>query len=57
MARAMSFADDGAHAAADEGVFHGAEDDFVGAEVAERVEEGVVEAGLSWALRGAACRA
>ena len=36
----------GTHAAADEGVLHGGEDDGVGAEVAEGGEDGVVEAGL-----------
>ncbi len=41
-----SFADDCAHAAANEGVLHHGEDDGVGAEVADGVDDGVVEAGL-----------
>ncbi len=39
-------ADDGAHAAADEAVLHDAEDDVVRAELADGVDDGVVEAGL-----------
>ena len=38
--------DDGAHAAADEGVLHDREDDTVGADVADGVDDSVVEAGL-----------
>src|SRR5208282_2450116 len=36
----------GAHGAADEGVFHRAEDDAMGAELADGVDDRVVEAGL-----------
>src|SRR5216683_2209079 len=39
-------ADDGSHAAADEAVLHHAEDDRVRAELADGVDDGVVEAGL-----------
>ncbi len=41
-----SFPDDCAHGAADEGVFHGADDDRVGAQLADGVENCVVEAGF-----------
>ena len=48
----------GAHGAADEAVLHGAEDDLMGPELADGVEDGVVEAGLPPArCAGAACRA
>ena len=40
------FADDGAHAAADEAVFHDAEDNVVRAKLSDGVDDGVVEAGL-----------
>ena len=40
------FTDDGAHAAADEGVFHYGEDDGICPHVAGGVDDGVVEAGL-----------
>jgi hypothetical protein len=39
-------ADDGAHATADEAVLHDGEDDGVGADQAEGVDDGVVETGL-----------
>ena len=45
------FAHHSAHGAADEGVFHGADDDRMRAQPADGVEDGVVEAGLL--LRGA----
>ncbi len=41
------FADDGAHAAADEAVFHGADDDRVRPDVADGVDDGVAESGLA----------
>ena len=41
------FADDGAHAATDEAILHDREDDGVGADVADGVDDGVVEAGLA----------
>ena len=41
------FTDDGAHTAADEAVLHDGEDDGVGADVADGVDDGVVEAGLA----------
>lgn len=40
------FADDGTHAATDEGVFHHGEDDGVAAEDSCGIDDGVVEAGL-----------
>ena len=40
------FTDDGTHAAADEGVLHGAQDDFVWPKLAEGGDDGVVQTGL-----------
>ena len=41
------FADDRAHAATDEAVFHGADDDRMRADVADGVDDGVAESGLA----------